>query len=61
VYEGRREEAGQQAWRWQAIEVGLSDPTFVEVVNGLNPGDRVIANPANLPAPAPETVAVREL
>ena len=59
LYEGIREEAGQHAWHWQAIEVGLSDPTFVEVVTGLKPGDRVIAEPNSLPAPAPEKVAAR--
>ena len=51
-----REAAGQEPWRWQEIEVGLSDPEFIEVVKGLKPGDRVVAQPANLPAPAPERI-----
>ena len=45
------------AWRWQEIEIGLSDPGFAEVVKGLKPGDRVIARPSGLPAPKPERIA----
>ena len=56
LYERTREAAGQHAWRWQEIEIGLSDPTFVEVVKGLEPGDRVVADPAASP-PRTRTVA----
>jgi multidrug efflux pump subunit AcrA (membrane-fusion protein) len=59
VQDPGREAAGQEPWHWQEIEVGLSDPDFIEVVKGLKPGDRVVAQPANLPAPAPERVAAR--
>jgi multidrug efflux pump subunit AcrA (membrane-fusion protein) len=59
LYESGHEESGRPDWRWRKIEVGLSDPTFVEVVDGLNPGDRVIANPSGLPAPVPDQVAAR--
>jgi hypothetical protein len=51
-----RGEAGLQPWRWQEIEIGLSDTAHAEVVKGLKPGDRVVALPASLPAPAPEIV-----
>jgi multidrug resistance efflux pump len=57
VYDRARDQGGQQqSWRWQEIEIGLSDPDHAEVLKGLQPGDRVIARPANLPAPAPENV-----
>jgi multidrug efflux pump subunit AcrA (membrane-fusion protein) len=59
VHLGGRDEPGRPSWRWQAIEVGLSDPNFVEVTSGLKPGDRVIAHPDSLPAPAPKQVATR--
>jgi multidrug efflux pump subunit AcrA (membrane-fusion protein) len=59
VQDPGREAAGQEPWHWQEIEVGLSDPDFIEIVKGLKPGDRVVAQPANLPAPAPERVAAR--
>ncbi len=59
VHDPKREEAGQAPWHWQAIEIGLSDPRFAEVVQGLKSGDRVVANPAGFPAPLPERVASR--
>ena len=40
---------------WQSIELGLIGPQFAEVTEGLKPGDRVIANPADL-SPAPRIV-----
>jgi len=55
VYDRPRDEAGQQSWRWQEIEIGLSDPDHAEVLKGLKPGDRIVARPGNLPAPAPES------
>lgn len=36
---------------WRKIEVGIANPTHVEVISGLNPGESVIANPVTLPAP----------
>jgi multidrug resistance efflux pump len=54
LYDRSRGEAGQESWRWQEIEIGLSDPDHAEVLQGLKPGDRVVARPGNLPAPAPE-------
>lgn len=41
------------AWRWRRIALGVSDSTFAEVRSGLEPGDRVIAHTASLPAPKP--------
>lgn len=40
-------------WRWEPIALGLSDTDRAEVIAGLKPGDRVVANPEALPAPAP--------
>jgi hypothetical protein len=40
-------------WLWQPIAVGATDTTFAEVVSGLEPGDRVIAQIANLPTEGP--------
>jgi multidrug efflux pump subunit AcrA (membrane-fusion protein) len=57
IYEGGGDESGRQSWRWQPIEVGLSDPNFIEIVSGAKPGDRVVAHPSGLPAPAPEKIA----
>jgi HlyD family secretion protein len=51
-----RGEAGENPWRWQPIEIGLSDPDYAEVINGLKPGDRVVSRPASLPPPVPERV-----
>ena len=38
-------------WRWKRVELGLSDPDFVEVVSGVKQGDRVVADPRDLPVP----------
>jgi HlyD family secretion protein len=45
--------SGNDAWRWQLIEIGVSDTRFAEVVNGLKVGDRVVAAPRGLPEPKP--------
>lgn len=42
----------QTAYRWQQVQVGLMNEVFAEVLDGLNPGDKVVANPAGLPAPS---------
>ncbi len=51
-----RSDSDPNAWRWQPIEIGLSDPDYAEVLNGLKAGDRIVARPGNLPPPVPETV-----
>ena len=51
-----RGETGENSWRWQQIEIGLSDPDYAEVLNGLKAGDRIVSRPAGLPPPAPESV-----
>jgi len=57
VYDRGRAQGGpEQPWHWQEIEIGLSDPDHAEVLKGLQPGDRVVARPTNLPAPAPESL-----
>jgi len=38
-------------WAWRPIAVGVTDSTFAEVVSGLAPGDRVIAQCESLPEP----------
>ncbi len=52
-----RGQTGENSWRWQPIEIGLSDPDYAEVLNGLKVGDRIVARPGNLlPPPAPESL-----
>ena len=57
LHDKDREAAGQPPWRWQEIEIGLSDPTYAEVIKGLSPGDRVVYRPATLPPPKSDVVA----
>ncbi|MFO0909675.1 MAG: HlyD family efflux transporter periplasmic adaptor subunit [Isosphaeraceae bacterium] len=38
-------------WEWRSLEIGQTDPQFAEVVSGLKPGDRVVAQPSLLPPP----------
>jgi len=45
--------SSKETWRWQPIEIGVSDTRFAEVVNGLKVGDRVVASPRSLPDPKP--------
>src|SRR4029078_4938496 len=54
LYDQSLGEAGKDPWRWQEIEIGLSDPDHADVLKGLKAGDRVVSRPNNLPAPAPE-------
>jgi hypothetical protein len=56
IYDRSRADAGQEPWNWQLIEIGLSDPKHVEVTKGLKAGDRIVASPASLPAPEPESL-----
>jgi multidrug efflux pump subunit AcrA (membrane-fusion protein) len=51
----------QASWRWQEIEIGLSDPDHAEVLTGLKPGDRVVARPSALPPPIEDTRKVSPL
>ncbi|WP_193378468.1 efflux RND transporter periplasmic adaptor subunit, partial [Singulisphaera acidiphila] len=43
-------------WEWKPVTLGAADSTYVEVVSGLEPGDRVSANPKTLPPP-PKSMA----
>jgi len=40
-------------WRWVPVKLGPSTPAYAQVVSGLNPGDKVLAHPEELPAPRP--------
>lgn len=40
------------AWRWTPVSLGLSDARYAEVRSGLKRGDRVIAQPNELPRPS---------
>jgi multidrug efflux pump subunit AcrA (membrane-fusion protein) len=40
-------------WNWRELKVGLSDTNFVEVLSGIEPGERIIADPDTLPRPDP--------
>jgi multidrug efflux pump subunit AcrA (membrane-fusion protein) len=44
-------------YRWQKVDLGLSDTDYIEVVSGLNIGDRIIADPSSLDAPTPPPTA----
>jgi HlyD family secretion protein len=54
LYDSAAADAGKPPWRWQQVELGLSDATFAEVVNGLKPGDRVASPSTGLDNPTPE-------
>lgn len=41
----------RQKWTWRNVQLGQSDTAYFQVVSGLKPGDRVVADPAQLPAP----------
>jgi multidrug efflux pump subunit AcrA (membrane-fusion protein) len=51
LYDQSRAEAGKQPWSWRTIELGLSDSRYAEIVGGIQAGDRVVANPHDLPEP----------
>ncbi|MHB1562041.1 MAG: efflux RND transporter periplasmic adaptor subunit, partial [Isosphaeraceae bacterium] len=51
LYDPSRGNADHDPWRWQPIEIGLSDPDHAEVIAGLKPGDRVVDRPFDLPPP----------
>lgn len=44
-------DSADSPWVWQKISIGLIDPTYAEVIDGLKPGDRVVERPDALPAP----------
>jgi len=46
-------DANKDPWRWQPIEIGVSDTRFAEVLNGLKVGDHIVAGVRNLPEPKP--------
>jgi len=39
------------SYRWQPVELGMSDTTHIEVVSGLKPGEKILAHPETLPPP----------
>jgi multidrug resistance efflux pump len=41
----------EPAWEWKPVTLGISDTTFAEVISGLEPGDKVVTEPDDLPAP----------
>lgn len=36
---------------WKRLDVGLMNPVYAEIEGGLEPGDRIVADPLALPAP----------
>ncbi|WP_231749227.1 efflux RND transporter periplasmic adaptor subunit [Tautonia plasticadhaerens] len=36
---------------WKKLDVGLRNPVYAEILGGLEPGDRIVADPLALPAP----------
>jgi HlyD family secretion protein len=45
-------------YRWQSVEVGLMNETYAEILEGLKPGDKVVARPEGLPMPPASTAPV---
>ena len=39
-------------YRWQPLKVGLMNDAYAEILDGLKPGDKVVARPEGLPAPS---------
>ncbi len=54
LYDRSAVQDGRPCWKWQPIQIGLSDLSFAEVLSGLKVGDRVVALPGSLPPPGPE-------
>jgi HlyD family secretion protein len=44
--------ADRTTYRWQVVQVGLMNESYAEILGGLNPGDKVVANPTGLPKPS---------
>ena len=42
-------ETGEDDWQWRPIALGVTSTSFAEVISGLKPGDRVIAQSETLP------------
>jgi multidrug resistance efflux pump len=40
---------GKARWEWKKVDVGLSNEQYAEIVSGLEPGERVAAQPGLLP------------
>ena len=38
-------------WRWKEVHLGLSNLQYAEILSGVEPGDRVVASPRELPPP----------
>lgn len=43
---------GKPIWEWKPVTLGVTGTTHVEVLSGLEKGDRVSANPRTLPPPS---------
>ena len=49
---------GETKWDWRPVTLGLMDPQYAEVKSGLEPGEKVVADPAALlPGPDPDRLA----
>ncbi len=46
----------KESFVWRPIRLGMTDTRYAEVTSGLEAGDRVVASPRKLPAPAREPV-----
>ena len=45
----------EPGWEWKPVQLGISDTSFAQVISGLEPGDKVVSDPDDLPAPVLET------
>jgi HlyD family secretion protein len=55
LYDQTAADDGNAPWKWQPIQIGLSDLAFAEVLGGLKVGDRIVDLPGSLPPPGPES------
>ncbi|WP_435006848.1 efflux RND transporter periplasmic adaptor subunit [Tundrisphaera lichenicola] len=44
--------ADGSSFRWQALKIGLMNPSYAEILEGVKAGERVIARPDDLPEPS---------
>ena len=51
LHQPSRQGNAERSWKWKRVELGISDPNFVEVLSGLKVGERVVANSRLLPIP----------
>jgi multidrug resistance efflux pump len=46
---------------WKQLDVGLRNPAYAEIRDGLEPGDRIVADPLSLPSPDVSPTSARRI